>query len=164
LLKKLVVHTDPANSIKRLSKYQVFHDVREDHYARYDDRIDSLPAPWYYFWTCHLSIARRDLIKVGFFDENYDGRWGVEDNDLGFRLHQAGVSICLLRTALSIHYPHGKNKVERQLEGYQNCIYFHNKFKTLETRLFLDHYRDLGTSLADINAMSLKLSRNPIAV
>jgi glycosyltransferase involved in cell wall biosynthesis len=157
LLKELVIPSAPHLSIDRLAKYDVFHDVREDHYVKYKDKIEHLPAPWYYFWTCHLSIASRDLANVGLFDESYDGRWGVEDNDLGFRLHQSGVKICLLREAMSIHYPHGKNKEERRQEGYENCLYFHDKFKTLETKLFLDHYRDTGaSSLADINEMSVQ--------
>lgn len=158
LLKKLVEPADPASSIKRLAEHAVFHDVRESHYVKYRDRIDTLPAPWYYFWTCHLSVARKDLIRVGLFDQNYDGRWGVEDNDLGFRLHNDGVQICLLRTARSIHYPHGKNKAERLEEGYQNCLFFHNKFKTLETGLFLNIYKEMSTELIDINEMSISIT------
>jgi glycosyltransferase involved in cell wall biosynthesis len=153
-LKQLVLPTDAAASITRLAKFPVFHDVREEHYIKYDDKIETLPAPWFYFWTCHLSIAKKDLDNVGVFDEGYDGRWGVEDNDLGFRLHLYGVNICLLRSALSIHFPHGKDKAERREEGYQNCLYFHNKFNTLETKLFLDHYN--SPSLDDINDISIK--------
>lgn len=155
LLMELVTPTDPESSIEKLSQHKVFHDVREPHYKKYNDKIENLPAPWFYFWTCHLSVPMKDILAVGMFDENYDGRWGVEDNDLGFRLQQSGVSICLLRTATSIHYPHGKDKDARQLEGYQNCVYFHSKFKTKETELFLDHYVN-GGSLPDINELRTK--------
>jgi glycosyltransferase involved in cell wall biosynthesis len=155
LLKQLVVTSDPKVSIDNLSKHSVFHDVREPHYVRYNDRIENLPAPWFYFWTCHLSIDMDDLFVSGFFDETYDGRWGVEDNDLGYRLHQNGVKLCLLRAATSIHYPHEKNAHDRKLEGYQNSLYFHNKFNTPETKLFLDNFR--ADSLVDINSLSLKM-------
>lgn len=164
LLMRLVSPADPTNSIKRLSHYEVFRDVREPHYIKYKDKLEDLQAPWYYFWTCHLSIARKDLFQVGLFDEKYDGRWGVEDNDLGFRLHQMGVKICLLRTAQSIHYPHGKNKSERQMEGYFNCIYFNEKFNTIETGLFLESYTKKSMTLEDINELSLNLTKKVSAV
>jgi len=156
LLIKLVEPADPVASLKRLAQYEIFHDVREDHYIKHHNKIENLPAPWFYFWTCHLSVATKELLEVGLFDESYDGRWGVEDNDLGFRLHQNGVDICLLRSARAIHYPHGKDKAGKQEEGYENCVFFHKKFNTPETKLFLKHYREL--SLVDINELSLKAS------
>jgi glycosyltransferase involved in cell wall biosynthesis len=147
LLIKLVNPSDPDISFKRLSEYQIFRDVREEHYIKYNDRIENLRTPWFYFWTCHLSAATADLKRVGLFDESYDGKWGIEDVDLGLRLHQNGVQISLLRTAQAIHYPHGKDKIERDKEGYQNSIYFHNKFNTIETKLYLENYG----RLVDIN-------------
>ncbi|MBD0258213.1 MAG: glycosyltransferase [Cytophagales bacterium] len=156
LLLKLIVPANPQRSIERLSQYPVFSDVREKHYARYADKIEDLPAPWFYFWTCHLSVPAEQLHRAGLFDEAYDGRWGVEDNDLGYRLYRNGVKICLLRTAQSIHYPHGKDKASRHQEGLENCRYFHGKFPCLETRLFLQSYT--STELTDINAMCLQMT------
>lgn len=149
VLKKLVVLSDPDGSIQRLSDYPVYLDVREQHYVRYNDKIEDLPAPWYYFWTCHVSVPREELISIGLFDESFDGRWGSEDNDLAYRLHRNGVKISLLRSAEAIHYPHGKDKAERQKEGYLNCAYFHGKFQTIETRLFYETY--MNNEFVDIN-------------
>ncbi|MHA4812501.1 glycosyltransferase [Flavitalea flava] len=154
-LRELIIPADPSRSIERLSGYPVFLDVRESHYGKYNDRIEDLPAPWVYFWTCHVSVPRAQLLNVGLFDENYDGKWGVEDNDLGFRLHQHGLRFNLLRSAQAIHYPHNKNKAERHEEGYQNCLYFHGKFPTLETRIFLEHYK--SQELVDVNEISMRL-------
>lgn len=149
VLKKLVVLGDPDGSIQRLADYPVYLDVRDQHYVRYNDKIDDLPAPWYYFWTCHVSVPREELINIGLFDESFDGRWGSEDNDLAYRLHRNGVKISLLRTAEAIHYPHGKDKAERQKEGYQNCAYFHSKFQTIETQMFYETY--MNNEFVDIN-------------
>jgi glycosyltransferase involved in cell wall biosynthesis len=148
-LKELVVITNPAESIKRLSQYPVYLDVRDVHYTKYEDKLENLPAPWYYFWTCHVSVPREHLLNIGLFDENFDGRWGSEDNELAFRLHQSGVRIGLLRAATSIHYPHGKDKGERQKEGQLNCAYFHEKFPTVETRVFFTTY--MKNEFVDIN-------------
>lgn len=153
LLVKFIVLSDPEISIKQLSSNKAYHDVREPHYIKYGDKIENLPAAWFYFWTCHVSVDMKDLMEAGLFDESYDGRWGMEDQDLGFRLQQNGVKICLLRSASSIHYPHGKDKLKRHLEGYQNCLYFNNKFKTLESQIYLENYR--STTLVDINEISL---------
>jgi glycosyltransferase involved in cell wall biosynthesis len=161
LLKKLIIPANVGASIEAISKYKNLGDVREPHYVKYKDDIGSLPAPWYYFWTCHVSVATADLIRNGMFDENYDGRWGVEDTDLGFRLHKSGVNFGLLRSAMAIHYPHGKDKSEKILEGYINSQYFHKKNNTLETALFQSLFEDPeATGLQDINEMIVQANKS----
>ncbi|MDN5214974.1 glycosyltransferase [Fulvivirgaceae bacterium BMA12] len=154
LLKDLIVPSDPVYSIRQLEKSPQFRDVRDKHYRKYNYKIENLPAPWYYFWTCHVSVSTEDIVKIGLFDEAYDGRWGVEDNDLGIRLYQDDVQICLLRTALSIHYPHFKDQEQRKREGYRNLLYLHHKFNMLETKLCVENY---DNGLVDLNEIILKL-------
>jgi glycosyltransferase involved in cell wall biosynthesis len=159
VLKKMIDPDDPAASVSAVSQHEIYFDVREMHFRNHQDQIHTLPAPWLYFWTGHVSVSRRNLLKVGMFDESYDGRWGVEDNDLGMRLFQAGIKIHLLRSAKCIHYPHNdENKPDRVLQGRENCQYFHDKFQTYETALFLKHYGDL--EFVDINLISLRQSSN----
>jgi GT2 family glycosyltransferase len=150
-LRNLINTENVDESIKTLHLNKVYHDAREISYLKYRDKLENLPAPWFYFWTCHLSVSTEQLKEAGLFDENYDGRWGVEDNDLGFRLHQNGVRISLLRKAQSIHYPHDKNKRERILEGLDNRKYFHQKFNCYPTKLFLECYKLGSTEYIDIN-------------
>jgi glycosyltransferase involved in cell wall biosynthesis len=148
---------DPQNvseSIRILSATPVFHDVRNSHYLKYNDQIRHLPAPWVYFWTSHVSVPRQKLLDINGFDENYDGRWGVEDQDLGYRLYKDGVGIYLLRAAESIHYPHSYNAKQKLEDGIENCKYFYNKFPTKEHELFLEHY--LSPDLVDINELVFK--------
>lgn len=152
-LRKAVIPMRPGESIRNLSKDKAFFDLRDHHYMHHRDKIEDLPAPWLYFWTCHVSVGRENLINVGMFDEQYNGRWGCEDNDLGFRLNQSGTKIHLLREAKSIHYPHYENWPEKQKQGYENCILFNNKFQTVETQLFLETY--LNEIFTDINVMRI---------
>jgi len=152
-LKQIINISAINSSISNLSLNPLFLDIRETQYKKYNYRIEDLPAPWLYFWGGHLSILKKNL-EFHQFDFNYDGKWGVEDNDLGYQLHQYGIKICLLRSAESIHYPHPKIKEARHLEGYENCIYFNKKFNSLETQLFLDHF--LGSDFVDINELSIK--------
>jgi glycosyltransferase involved in cell wall biosynthesis len=150
---KLIDIDDQAESFRRFSNDKTFMDYRDKHYPIYKDQLEDLPAPWFYYWSCHISANRRDLIDVGLFDENYNGRWGVEDNDLGFRLHQRGIRTYLLRNAQAIHYPHYRNWEDMTEQGTKNCIYFHNKFQTPETELFLRYY--MHPDFLDINEMAL---------
>lgn len=142
---------DATMSIRDISRREDLSDMRDVHYRFYNDNIADLPASWMWFWTCHVSVSRKNLLKINMFDERFDQRWGVEDNDLGFRLTCVGVKIKLLRDAKSIHFPHSKNKLERHQQGYENCRYFHNKFNTKETQAFLDYYGD--PDFIDINRL-----------
>ena len=102
------------------------------------------------------------LYEVGLFDENYDGRWGVEDLDLGFRLNQNNRKIFLLKEALSIHYPHGKKKHQHNIEGYENLKYFHQKYNTPITEIFYQKYFS-GSSesgLIDLHEQILRTAAN----
>lgn len=155
-LKEMIDPDDPAASIREIAQHKVYFDLREGHYRRHKDQIHRLPAPWIYFWMGHISVAREDLLRVGLFDESYDGRWGVEDNDLGFRLHQGGVCIRLLRSAQCVHYPHNTDKPGKEEQGRENCRYFNNKFDTLETNLFLKYYAQ--DDKVDINVLSMQMS------
>lgn len=153
-LESVINVEDPSGTISGFRKHNFCPDVREPHYIKYNDRIENLPAPWIFFWTCNVSVKRQYLLEVGMFDESYDGNWGCEDNDLGIRLQQMGIRVTLNRKALSIHYPHYKDMEEKASQGYANCVFFHNKFNTLETSLFLDNYiRNLTNEFVDINAM-----------
>jgi glycosyltransferase involved in cell wall biosynthesis len=149
MLKDIVSLEDLPGSIEKLAAQSIFSDVRDDIYLKYNYQIHNLPATWIYFWTCHVSARRSDLLNVGMFDKLYDGKWGVEDNELGFRLMQAGIKIHLIRDAEAIHYPHPKDREERIEEGVENCTAFHNKYQLFETGLFLAYYR--SPVLVDIN-------------
>jgi len=147
----LVDAGDPDGSIERVSQNPEYQDLRNTHYQKYRDNLKDLPAPWYYFWTCHASVPRSRLLSVGLFDERYDGRWGAEDNDLGYRLHLAGVKIDLLRAAKSLHYPHPKDEDQRQKDGYENAVIFHDKFRTTASKLLLETCTN--PFLTDINEL-----------
>ena len=151
----LIDTNDVESSIQRLQKKSTYHDLRESSYQKYNDQIELLPAPWFYFWTCHVSVTAISLEKVGMFDENYDENWGMEDNDLGLRLNSTGIDILLLRNANSIHYPHSTNNLNRKVMGIKNCIYFNEKFNNSETKLFLKIFRSQSTEYIDLNDLIL---------
>jgi len=155
-LRRMITPGEPDKTIALFKTLGKGFDLREKYYKKYNDRVEDLPAPWTLFWTCNVSVRLSDLQRVGPFDENYDGRWGCEDNDLGLRLWNDGVKIRLCREAESIHLPHGKDTEARLAQGYANCEYLNKKFGTEATSLFLEYYKSIAMNESvDINELLL---------
>jgi glycosyltransferase involved in cell wall biosynthesis len=139
-LEKAINPHDADGSIARLMALGTIYDIRENIFRKYNYRIESLSAPWTLFYGGHLSIRRKSLFEVGLFDEKYDGNWGAEDQDLGYRLYRANMKIVLCRKAMVLHLPHPSDAEAKSKQGYENCRYFHQKFQTVESQLFFDSY------------------------
>jgi hypothetical protein len=135
---KIVVvgYVQKAISINREDTNNFFEDSREEHYSKYDDRIDLLPAPWVFFSSANVSIKREDLTTIGLFDENYDGDSVYQDMDLGYRLCQIKNKMLLNRTATCIDYlPLAFTKESLTENNSRNRFYFHGKYDTMETKM-----------------------------
>jgi len=76
---------------------------------------DFKPKPYHFsgafFCTCNASTWRDNLIKVGGFDTDFR-EYGFEDNEIGWRLREAGSKVHFCMEAYIFHYkPHdGKEK------------------------------------------------------
>jgi peptidoglycan/xylan/chitin deacetylase (PgdA/CDA1 family) len=66
------------------------------------DNLDWLDEPWRLAYTGNLSVTRRALVGVGGFSRAFSG-WGLEDLDLGYRLHRAGALFVFSRFAVGYH-------------------------------------------------------------
>ena len=160
---------DADGSIAKLVETGKVWDIRENIYRKYNDKLEDLAVPWTLFWSGHLSIRKKSLFEVGFFDENYDGNWGCEDNDLGYRLHQAKKEIVLCRRAVALHLPHEVDLNRRIQQGTENCRYFNQKFTTPETQLFLDYYAHelsaqcIDNRVIDFHELIIESSGRPIS-
>jgi glycosyltransferase involved in cell wall biosynthesis len=124
-------------SIYNFRSQTIFLDMREYLYKLTNDHLNDLPAPWSVFITCNISIKRSSLVLTGLFDEKFDGHWGVEDLELGYRFHKKGGLLFVIRTADSIHYPHDADMSHKFRDEVTNKLYFHRKFPCIETELFL---------------------------
>lgn len=137
-LQSMIYHKVPDITINAFKAKCKFLDLREECYLKYQDDIKDLPAPWAFFWTCNVSILSESLSKSGLFDQNFDGYWGVEDHEMGYRLHKDKVQFIINRNASSIHYPHAKDREERIKQELRNKQYFHHKHNSDSTRIFLE--------------------------
>jgi peptidoglycan/xylan/chitin deacetylase (PgdA/CDA1 family)/GT2 family glycosyltransferase len=66
------------------------------------DNLDWLKEPWRLAYTGNLSVPRKLFERVGGFAREFEG-WGLEDLDLGYRLHKAGAAFVFSRFAVGHH-------------------------------------------------------------
>lgn len=74
----------------------------------------------------NLALWREDFERINGFDENYRG-WGCEDDDLGLRLHRAGVRVVSLRNrtwTYHLWHPRVATAPDKIRHGV-NIEYFH---------------------------------------
>lgn len=127
-----------------------FIDIRENHYKKFNYNMMSMPAPWIFFWTCHVSVSKNSLLQVGLFDE-YFRTWGAEDIELGFRLFEHNVDFILNRNAYSFHYPHEHSLYNKKASYYKNLAYILKKHKHSDVINLLKN-----NDIMDLNYILLK--------
>ncbi|HJL19353.1 MAG TPA: glycosyltransferase, partial [Sandaracinaceae bacterium LLY-WYZ-13_1] len=66
------------------------------------DNLDWLEDPWPLTYTGNLSLPKALLARIGGFSDAFVG-WGLEDVDLGVRLHRAGARFVFHRFAVGYH-------------------------------------------------------------
>lgn len=59
--------------------------------------------PYWFFYSCNVAFRRHTALEVGLFDEDFDGQWGYEDIDFGYRLFKAGCLMVYVPQALAFH-------------------------------------------------------------
>lgn len=129
---------DIDKSISFLKKEEKYSDSRSNSYKNFGYEIENTPAPYFYFWTCNVSVRRDDLLRVGGFDENYKS-WGMEDVDLGYRLFKNNIRFTLNLQADAIHHPHDSvsDSADKKGTDKKNLIYFHDKYNGIDSEMLL---------------------------
>lgn len=108
---------------------------------RYGNDLAGFKLPWVVATTANLSVPRQMLLEVGLFDETYRG-WGMEDTDLSYRLHLAGASFQVERSAVNWHQIHPigvgtrHDLQARQNELIRNLALFCSRHATVEAYLY----------------------------
>lgn len=92
---------------------------------------ERLKRMWMQYWGNNISMPRSVLLRVGGFDESFDG-WGVEDIELAYRLIRDGIEIQIQPSSITVHVPH-ENVSRDHWAGNQRRLF--EKFPNLETEL-----------------------------
>lgn len=106
---------DQATLRRRIAAFQRNNLLRRFGLAR---RHKPKLISWYF------SLFKEDLLRVNGFDENYV-EWGYEDDDLGLRLYQAGLTSCSVAAeARALHLYHASAKQKTDNRSRPNRAYF----------------------------------------
>jgi glycosyltransferase involved in cell wall biosynthesis len=147
-------------------------DDRDNHrniVHMFTPELDGFRLPWALVTTGNLSVDRQALVDVGGFDEGYMG-WGIEDVDLGYRLHRRGLRTIVDTDAVNLHqlHPQGESSAvlsvrRRGAESLRNTQYFCRTHSTLEAYLYWQ-YITRKHSLLEVNQLLGELStvRSPV--
>jgi chondroitin synthase len=92
------------------SNYGLARDRRLEEF----DSFDRHPMPFHCCHGCNLGIRRVDLDNVGGFDEGFDGYWGYEDIEFGYRMWAEGAKLAYLRTAYVYHQEATESSLARR--------------------------------------------------
>jgi len=84
-------------------------------------RFWSCTHPYNWFYGCNIAVRRAAAIEIGGFDENFNGAWGYEDIEFGYRLFSQGTFLVAEQGALALHQESaGMSGQQRQRDGEIN--------------------------------------------
>jgi len=123
-------------------------DVRDAYFKVYKNNFKDFPIPWWLLNAGNFSVRKDDFLKVGGFDEDFVF-WGIEDEELGYKLFSEGVEIVLNEKALGMHQTHSSenaNPESRDAGLKYNSEIFYKKHLDLH---IASRFFDIGAEVPD---------------
>lgn len=115
----------PYQDINNLAKVRYYPDFR--HRVLSKDYKENLKGIWHLVWSHNISIERKYLDKYGGFDEKFKC-WGLEDVELGYRMHKNGIKILYNKNIETYHQFHEELFDANRFNGWKrNLLYFIDK-------------------------------------
>lgn len=143
-----------------------FWDIRHGAFLECGFDVNARTVPWILLWATNCSVRADDFWAVGGFDEDFQ-RWGVEDMELGFRLHRHGIPFTVSRDAWVIEAPHDRDWDGNAIGNRRNMGQLLQKFPepVIEIGWALIHkdlywpweddYQQLGKWTAQVRALDV---------
>lgn len=104
-------------------------------YRRFGNDLQGCPVPWLQFITQNVSVPRDLVVEAGMYDEWFQG-WGLEDYELGLRLHKMGVQFGYFPELKVYHQYHPENSVKNERARLRNLVYMAKKHPGIEMLLY----------------------------
>jgi len=140
-----------AGDRKSLPSIDLGDDVTNyaDIVEEFSPTLDNFRFPWMFAITGNLCVRRQQVLDNGGFSEDYRG-WGMEDTDLGYRLHRDGVRFAVNQEARTYHQIHpvgqdaaAKDLRLRRIELARNFRTFYEKYgQDRAVRMFWCAFRE----------------------
>ncbi len=135
--------------------------------GRYKGDLGACPIQWAIGTTANMGVRTADVERVGMFDDKFSG-WGLEDTDLSYRLHMAGLRFDFVQDAVNYHQMHPSNLAAGKAEWARNYRHFCEKHRTLDSRLFRHWaegtltFEQIEALLGEARAMEAQGKRNEL--
>jgi len=148
--------------MRRIAQYSSYleRNAMPYHLPEPPPDMRTTPIPWIYYVSCNASASREAIEQAGGFDENFTG-WGLEDIELGFRLHKRGVRFAYDPVAVNYHQTHALSLRGLNETADRNLRYFARKHPCLEVELHADFVAG-RLSLADYEARVAADRQTPV--
>jgi chondroitin synthase len=79
------------------------HGFQLDGRNPFFEHFSSERKPYWFFYTCNVGFTREACSRVGLFDCRFDGHWGYEDVEFGYRLFLDGNVFMFTPDAVALH-------------------------------------------------------------
>lgn len=89
--------------------------------------------PYWFFYSCNIGFTHEAALRVGLFDCRFDGCWGYEDVEFGYRLFLDGNIFMFTPDALALHQEsRRRSSVQRIADGEINLAKLIAKWPELD--------------------------------
>ncbi len=78
--------------------------------------------PFNCFHGCNVAFRKLDAEAVGLFDPTFDGYWGYEDIEFGYRLYKSGVKLAYNAEGIVYHQENDVLAISDRLNGRQRNL------------------------------------------
>ncbi|MDN3242472.1 glycosyltransferase family 2 protein [Glycomyces tritici] len=157
---------DPEGALARVDLGE-----ERDNYRQVVDEfgpgLDDFRFDWGLATTANLSVPREAVAEAGGFDEAFTG-WGMEDTDLSYRLHRAGLRFSVGAAAVNYHQVHPLADPDPVAAGRimkaqltRNLERFCERHRSIEAHLFRGCWSDAMT-LAEADALLKRTEVDPM--
>ncbi len=91
------------------------------------------PHPYNCFHGNNVAFRRNTISLIGLFDEDFNGKWGYEDIEFGYRLYKAGHYLVFEEEALCLHQENNLISAEQRIsDGGVNRAKLYKKVPDLK--------------------------------
>lgn len=99
--------------------------------------IKEHPFPYNCYHGCNISYPRRVAFNIGKWDEEFNGNYGYEDIEFGYRLWKAGLYLVYIPEALVLHQENDAVSIKEKQKGMEiNRVLLYKKVQEIK------HFRD----------------------
>jgi MoaA/NifB/PqqE/SkfB family radical SAM enzyme len=120
-------------------------DIREEHLRLCDDDIMRLPVPWAMCHSGNFSLSKALFDEVGGFSDEFV-YWGMEDDELGYRLQQKNATFKLNRRAFGTHLYHDPEYIDAGTREYGDRYHAEVFYKKHLDKAIYDYHIDKAAS------------------